>query len=269
MPEPPAGLASQGSLSVFTLPGLIGRGRWRSEGLRARHSHLFLWVTRGQCRATIGTTTRGLSPNSLLFVPAGTVHALSPSKNALGYAVFLPEDIPVPVPFEPALIKARSIFDQGRLTGYLEQILIEYQSLETGSDHAMESYLTLLSVWIERNSDFNDWRSRRVEGRYSEIAEAFARRLERDFARAHAVGDYARALNISSAHLSRVTVAGFGKPASALIQARLVLEGRLLLANTTHTITDIAKGLGFGSPAYFTRLFKAHTGISPRAFRAK
>lgn len=269
MPDHAPNRMQHTSVVIYTLPGLTARGRWRSEGFRSRANHMFLWLTRGQCRATLGVKTRGLGPNSLLFVPAGTVQALSFSKTALGYGVFLPQGVPVPVPFQPALIKARSIFEQGRLTGYLEQIMLESQSLEAGSEHAVESYLTLLSVWIERNQISNDWQGQQTADRAAEIATRFADRLEKEMANTHAVGDYAQQLGISPAHLSRVSVALFGKPASSFIQARLVLQGQLLLADTNHTITDIAKGLGFGSAAYFTRLFKAHSGLSPREFRLR
>jgi AraC family transcriptional activator of pobA len=34
------------------------------------------------------------------------------------------------------------------------------------------------------------------------------------------------------------------------------------------SVSEIAYGLGFDDPAYFTRFFSQRTGISPRAFRS-
>lgn len=42
-----------------------------------------------------------------------------------------------------------------------------------------------------------------------------------------------------------------------------------LLKNTNLSITEVALQVGFDDPGYFTRVFKAHTGVTPREFRKK
>jgi AraC family transcriptional activator of pobA len=46
-------------------------------------------------------------------------------------------------------------------------------------------------------------------------------------------------------------------------------EARRYLAYTHLTITTIADALGYGDPAYFTRVFTRDAGVSPREFRAR
>ena len=61
------------------------------------------------------------------------------------------------------------------------------------------------------------------------------------------------------------TVAGM--PPADIVNLRAFLEARRALSYTTLTIAEIAYGLGFVDPAYFTRSFTRHAGLSPRAFR--
>ena len=44
-------------------------------------------------------------------------------------------------------------------------------------------------------------------------------------------------------------------------------KGRYLLANTAYSISEISRLCGIEDSFYFSRLFKKHTGISPREYR--
>lgn len=48
-----------------------------------------------------------------------------------------------------------------------------------------------------------------------------------------------------------------------------VEKATVLLRNTSFSITEIAAQVGFDDPGYFTRVFKKHTGVTPREFRKK
>ncbi|MBL6430691.1 MAG: helix-turn-helix domain-containing protein [Alphaproteobacteria bacterium] len=74
-------------------------------------------------------------------------------------------------------------------------------------------------------------------------------------------------LAVTAPHLSRVCRQARGRSASALIRDRQMLEARRLLAYTQIRVAEIAYELGYSDPAYFSRVFAAHTGLSPRAFR--
>jgi AraC family transcriptional activator of pobA len=54
-----------------------------------------------------------------------------------------------------------------------------------------------------------------------------------------------------------------------LIEARLMREARRQLAYTSLPVSTIAYTLGFGDPAYFSRVFGRVEGLSPRAFRER
>ena len=58
-----------------------------------------------------------------------------------------------------------------------------------------------------------------------------------------------------------------GKTISQLISLRRVNAAKKLLISRSDSISDIADMVGFADYNYFTRIFKAYTGMTPRAFR--
>jgi AraC-like DNA-binding protein len=51
---------------------------------------------------------------------------------------------------------------------------------------------------------------------------------------------------------------------------RIRIEGAILALETTSlNISEIAYAGGFADPAYFTRIFKQHKGLTPHEFRAQ
>ncbi|NMW30416.1 helix-turn-helix domain-containing protein, partial [Escherichia fergusonii] len=52
-----------------------------------------------------------------------------------------------------------------------------------------------------------------------------------------------------------------------VLHERLILEAKRCLQYTQMTISQIADYLGFSDVAYFSRFFKRHTLLSPKAYR--
>ncbi len=59
-----------------------------------------------------------------------------------------------------------------------------------------------------------------------------------------------------------------GKTTTGLILERIVQEAKILLKHTDWNISEIAYSLGFEEPAHFNNLFKKHTSLTPKSFRA-
>ena len=97
----------------------------------------------------------------------------------------------------------------------------------------------------------------------------FETMLEAHYLEHWPVTRYADALKMTPTHLSRLTRAAYGCPASQMIRDRVVREARRNLVYTNLTISTIAYALGFNDPAYFSRIFAGATGLSPREFRER
>ncbi len=80
---------------------------------------------------------------------------------------------------------------------------------------------------------------------------------------------YADRLNITTKHLNRVVKAKLNKTTSELISERVLLEAKRLIVHAPGNLADVAYALDFSDYAYFSKLFKAKTGMSPITFRKK
>jgi len=105
------------------------------------------------------------------------------------------------------------------------------------------------------------------QGNSSANFRRFRQLLERDFSMQHQVQHYASALGMSEKTLSRVCMAAAGAPAKALINQRLVLEAKRLLAHTTTAVQTIGSELGFEEATNFVKFFHKAAGVTPLGFR--
>ena len=96
----------------------------------------------------------------------------------------------------------------------------------------------------------------------------FRKRLNADFTTQHQVQYYSNALGMSEKTLSRVCVAAAGVPAKEMINQRLALEAKRLLAHTTLAVQSIGRDLGFEEATNFVKFFRKQEGMTPLAFRA-
>lgn len=79
--------------------------------------------------------------------------------------------------------------------------------------------------------------------------------------------DFASQLNIHVNSLNRSLKDSTGKTTSELIADRVIQEAKALLHHTDWNVNEIAFGLGFEEPAYFTNYFKKRLGTSPNNYR--
>lgn len=99
------------------------------------------------------------------------------------------------------------------------------------------------------------------------VLNAFHDELERSYSATRAVSYYAGSIGTSAKTLSRVTSGLTGSSPKELIDRRVTLEARRLLAHTSYSSSAIGTMLGFSEPTNFTKFFVRHTGVSPQEFR--
>jgi AraC family transcriptional activator of pobA len=80
---------------------------------------------------------------------------------------------------------------------------------------------------------------------------------------------FAQALAVHTNHLNRAVKEITGKTTTSHITERVMKEANALLKHTDWSIAQIAGGLGFDEPAYFTNFYKKHNGSSPAIARTR
>ena len=103
----------------------------------------------------------------------------------------------------------------------------------------------------------------------SQTFERFRRRLEEGYPRSRRVEDYAGELGCSVRTLTRASLALTGRTAKQVVDDRVALQARRLLAATPLSVAEVGRSLGFAEPTNFGRFFHRETGLSPGQFRAR
>lgn len=95
----------------------------------------------------------------------------------------------------------------------------------------------------------------------------FKELLNQKVTQSHQPSFYASNLNLSTKQLNLLVKENLGKTTQQVIHEKLIAVAKSKLFNTELIVKEIAFNLGFEDPLYFSRIFKQHTGISPKEFR--
>lgn len=101
----------------------------------------------------------------------------------------------------------------------------------------------------------------------SPLAIEFRNLLEQHFMQRWTVLDYARRLGYAERTLTRACQADGGQSAKSLIDARVLLEAKRLLAYGTDSVDAISLRLGFNDSSSMGQFFKRLEGRTPMEFR--
>lgn len=80
---------------------------------------------------------------------------------------------------------------------------------------------------------------------------------------------YAELMNISEVYLNEAVKATTGTSAGNFIRKLIITEAKRQLVYTSRPTQEVAYALGYDDYAYFSKLFKKESGISPNEYRKK
>lgn len=95
----------------------------------------------------------------------------------------------------------------------------------------------------------------------------FRDEVEKSFRSRHKVAEYAARLGYSTRTLNRLARENTGLSAKQLVDERIVLEAKRLLAHGPDPVARIAAELGFDDSSNFSKYFHQRAGTTPAAFR--
>ncbi|WP_348827139.1 helix-turn-helix domain-containing protein [Halomonas sp. RT37] len=215
----------------------------------------------------------------LILVPALTIHGFAFAPNIQGHILTLAA--PLVSHLEQVLPDASRVWRSAgvtaladarhRLQTLVEHIDGEYRRPARDRDVLLDALIQALTVEAARLATHPATRARSAvstDPGHGHLAR-YQTLIERRFRQQPSIEEMARELDISAAHLNALCRRLADQSALAVLHQRLLLEAKRELTYTNLTIAQIADGLGFSEPAYFTRFFKRLSGVAPRDFRRR
>lgn len=248
-----------------------------------RHAALLqlLLIERGTARVRLDTEEIELRSPALVLVPPLVVHGFRFAPGTAGLVLTLDhpqllqllqgspglaEQLRTP---HARILKRRSQ-DATELIDAARALAQEYAERTAWRRLALDSAIARLVLALARLQPAAAPGETAAGGRDSRSLQHIARyraQVERLYREQPRVAVMAQPLGITPTQLNRLCQRELGCSALALLHQRLLLEAKRELGYTTLPIRQIADGLGFSDPSYFTRFFQRLSGQSPSRWR--
>ncbi|MCB5197780.1 AraC-type DNA-binding protein [Loktanella sp. DSM 29012] len=258
------------ALALQPIGGATQANRWRTEAMRSHATPRLLFIARGQGRIIIQGLTHGYFANNLIYIPARTMYGFEAGPTVFGHLLTLPRAMASEWPSEAVHLRLRDVMAQKEFLTLFDGLERELSSDRQHARRAAHYQTGLLAVFFARQIDNQRNTGPDVDRRNSSAARlvaAYTDLIERHFPTDKGIADYAATLGVTATHLTRCCRQTSGQSALTLLSDRRHYEACRMLRETRAPIADVAQVAGYGSAAYFSRVFQARAGQTPSAFR--
>lgn len=249
------------------------------QPLRAEFHHL-ITVRSGTLRAWLDGTEHVVRPDAWLWIRPGQVYRFPSGIDGaegtvlLFTAGFLDATTLTAAHFDPPYPDRLLIPDTPEDATALEATLgLLHDAYRRIGALPLDAHITLvrhlLAALVLRLGHLHDPAHARPDASGNDTFRRFHQAVERDFAAARRVEDYAAALGYSARTLTRACLAATGRTAKQYLDDRVALEAKRLLVHAGLAPVQVADRLGFTSATVFTKFFRRCTGETPAGFRTR
>lgn len=236
------------------------------------------FIKEGQGQLFIDKESIDIEPNSILIIPANTMHGFHFYEYVKGEVLTISQNLLESVFKTNANILNQVISSQKvslkknpevfqKVIEIYLQIATELLDNKTEKHFAIKSFLGLLFLQFHRNS-FEEKREHLLaNNRTLAYYQKFLILIKQYKDQEKKVSEYAKEMQMTVVHLNRICRQVSKKSALQIVQDILIMDAKNYLLNTAYSISEIAYFLNFNDPAYFNRLFKKKVGVPPGEFR--
>jgi AraC-like DNA-binding protein len=267
-------------VTTMRLRDLYHRSRAsRSEAdQHARHrapSHLLALVTAGRATFTVDFTDYPCRPGGVLWVRPGQFVGFPPPAIDATLVLF-EDDFPhdgASGPNQHGWAPSGTYWqptgeDEEAIVDAVNQLEIDYKRIAAGDQIPRGVLRHHLAALLLRVATLEPEGGPGLAASDSEVLARFRHEIDKRYARSRQVEEYARRLGCSVRTLTRASLAATGRTAKQLVDDRVALEAKRLLAESDLPVAQIGSRLGFPEPTNFGRFFSRIVGCSPGSFRA-
>jgi len=265
---------------IINLGELFSSGKkFLTKPHRTDFYHIF-WFQAGTPVHTVDFVQIEIKPDTLLFLSKDVVHYFDANGDFEGKLILFTDVFFCQSEADALFLKSSILFTEMFSVVPLQtdgkdcvfRDLFRLMELEFNVEpnkfqpQILKNYLENLLIFSERE--------RRKQGVFEvkksvnlDYVAAFRDLLEQNYKEQKQVGYFARKVYLTEKRLNLATRSILGKTPKELIDERVILEAKRLLAHTTKTVKEIGYELGFEEPTNFNKYFRKHSLITPSQFR--
>lgn len=242
------------------------RGYHHPYHIHAPYGHEIIYMDYGTMNITLNKESMLLKNGELLIIKGGVPHSLKGDND---------------VPFSYLNIMFRgnlpdSLFNHPitvdrKMRELLLQIKFESEFQETYCLEMMGGLLTVLAVLLIRQNStaaqniHANLSSNRLHYESDKVEKA-CEIIRQNYNIALKEEDVTNALHISASHLRLLLKKNTGKNFTTLLHEYRIEAAKHFILEENLTFSEIALRVGFETPAFFFKLFKRHTGMTPKEY---
>jgi AraC family transcriptional regulator, transcriptional activator of pobA len=270
----------------FEIVPLSNIYRKHKYGMTTAHRLNFyqiLWFTEGHAEHLVDFKPVQADPNTILFVGKDQVEVFDKHGKFEAQCILFTDFFFCKSEADANFLRNTILFNDLlgissiKLTEHIDVFLNLFRQMEMECKRTGEKYHSDILKKLLHSFLLLAERERRKQKNFMEIQKSagfdytiqFRELLENQFREVKQVNEYARQLNITPKRLHQVTTEVLGESPKTVIDERVMLEAKRLLAHSFDSIKEIGFSLGFDESTNFSKYFKNKAGNTPAEFREK
>jgi AraC-like DNA-binding protein len=247
-----------------------------------RHDYYtIIFFEKGDGTHFVDFTEYQIEDRTVYFIQPGQMHQIILVSEPVGWVVTFTEEFLIANSIPEKMINDIYLFnDYGQspplpinerdfpvYKSIIEQMAHFATALETYTLEAVGSLVKLFLIQSNNHCTLRKSNNPQLIETSNHILRTFKQSLNKKFAEAHMVSDYANELAVTADYLNKTVKNLTGKSAKDHIQSKLITEAKRSLLFSNISNKELAYELGFEESAHFNNFFKKITGQTPSEFR--
>ena len=235
----------------------------------------FLYVTEGECDCIVNGKNISVSAGQVILINAGELHTVNSGDEGRFFAVVFHPYVVFGTEsgnYFNKQIRYNRIYDGNSLYGKrilsaLEEIYNTFHNRYMGFELMLKGRITEIFGIIYREKLYaaNEVKEQYTFDAFTEIIEYIHTRYEENIT----LDDVAEYSNFSKSYLIRLFRKNTGKTFCTYLNGYRIYKAAEMLENTDKNILEVSEACGFRNVAYFIKVFRNHTGFTPRKYRVR
>lgn len=239
-----------------------------------------IWFKKGSPNFLVDFKPIEIIPNTILFLTKDTVQRLGKNIYFEAKAILFTDSFFCKTENDATFLRSSILFSdlfshaqinlQENASMFLSLFRLMEMEVENERDISQDAILKnllhsflLLSERERRKQDFIEIK----KGVNLDYVLLFKDLLEANYRKLKKASEYADKISITNKQLNHATSKILDRSPKQIINERVMLEAKRLLAHTHESVKEIGFKLGFQEPTNFTKYFRKHTGLTPVEFR--